>query len=677
MTRSGAAPTEVQLDLVNPGESPADTALDSPDITDTADAATTMPAVYSRAQWGADESLRTWAPQYASTIRAATIHHTADTNDYTSADVPAMLRSIYRYHAVSRGWGDIGYNVLADKFGRLWEGRYGGLSSTVIGAHAGGFNSTTFGVSMIGNYDLVTPPFAMISAVADIVAWKFALYGVNPRSTVTLTSGGGSTVRWPAGTRVTLPTIFGHRDTGLTTCPGDYAYARLNDLRGLVDARISGYGTRMLGNVEGLSVSAQTVTVRGWTVDPNAQTTAVPVAVSVDGTPRPDLVANQPRADVARVYPAAGPNHGFSTTFTVPIGEHDVCVRFQPVATGSLPVWNCRALTAVHPDRLLEPVGSIDSATVEGKRIVVSGWTVDQDALATALDVHVYVNGGWGGAYRADDPSTAVGTAYAAAGTNHGFELSLAMPGPGTYEVCVYGINTAAGTINTELGCETVVGAAATWAPIGGLDSARVAGRAVTVSGWTLDADAPTQSLGLHVYVDGRYSSYAVADRTRTDVGRVYPGTGTTHGYTTALDVAAGRHQVCVYALNAGPGTLNPRLGCATVTVEAAAWNPFGSLDSATVVNGTTVVRGWGVDPDTWGTPIRVHFYIDGRFGGSVVASTLRADVGRIYPQAGSSHGYTGYLRVARGTHRVCAYAINSAQGTTNPVLGCRNVTVP
>ena len=71
-------------------------------------------------------------------------------NDYTSADVPAMLRSIYRYHAVSRGWGDIGYNVLADKFGRLWEGRFGGMASTVVGAHAGGFNSTTFGVSMLG-----------------------------------------------------------------------------------------------------------------------------------------------------------------------------------------------------------------------------------------------------------------------------------------------------------------------------------------------------------------------------------------------------------------------------------------------------------------------------------------------------------------------------------------------
>jgi hypothetical protein len=677
VTRSGAAPTDVQLDLVDPGDSPADTALDSPDIADTAGAAATMPPVYSRAQWGADESIRTWAPQYASTITAATIHHTADSNDYTAADVPAMLRSIYRYHAISRGWGDIGYNVIADKFGRLWEGRYGGLSSTVIGAHAGGFNSTTFGVSMLGNYDLVEPSFPMVSAVADVVAWKFSLYRVNPRGTVTLTSGGGSTVRWPAGTRVTLPTIFGHRDTGLTTCPGDYGYARLGDLRAMVDARVSGTGTRMLGNTELLSVSAQTVSVRGWTIDPNAVTTAVPVGVTVDGVPRPNLTANLARADVARVYPNAGPAHGFATTFTVPIGVHDVCVRFQPVAARSLPVWTCASLTAVHPDRLLEPTGEVERVAVEGKRIAVRGWTVDQDALAAVLDVHVYVNGRWGGAYRADRPSTAAGTAYAAAGIGHGFELGLNLSGPGSYEVCVYGINTAGGTINTEIGCETVVAPAATWAPIGRLESATVAGRAVTLTGWALDGDAPAQSLPVHLYVDGRYSGAAVADRTRSDIAAAHPGTGTTHGYTTALDVAAGRHSVCVFAINAGPGTMNPRLGCATVTVAAAAWNPFGSFDALTVVGGTTVVRGWVVDPDVWTSPARVHLYVDGRYGGSVLASGLRADVGWVHPKAGSSHGYTGYLRLARGAHRVCVYAINQGQGSTNPLLGCRSVTVP
>jgi hypothetical protein len=85
------------------------------------------------------------------------MHHTADGNNYTADDVPGDHALDVRYHAVSRGWGDIGYNVIVDKFGRLWEGRYGGLASTVIGAHAGGFNTGTFGVSMLGNYDSSRP----------------------------------------------------------------------------------------------------------------------------------------------------------------------------------------------------------------------------------------------------------------------------------------------------------------------------------------------------------------------------------------------------------------------------------------------------------------------------------------------------------------------------------------
>ncbi|WP_448627008.1 N-acetylmuramoyl-L-alanine amidase [Geodermatophilus sp. URMC 64] len=239
VTRAGAQPTDVQLDLVDPGRSEADVALETPEIQDTAHAAAAMPPVYSRAQWGADERLRTWAPEFAPTIKAATLHHTAEINNYTTDQVPAMIRAMYSYHAVSRGWGDIGYNVLVDKFGRLWEGRYGGLASTVIGAHAGGFNTGTFGVSMMGNYDVVDTPLPMIDAVEAIIAWKFALYGVDPRGTTVLTSGGGSTVRYAAGARVTLPTIFGHRDTGLTACPGRYGYARLPEIRDRVTALVN------------------------------------------------------------------------------------------------------------------------------------------------------------------------------------------------------------------------------------------------------------------------------------------------------------------------------------------------------------------------------------------------------------------------------------------------------
>ncbi|MGR7023809.1 N-acetylmuramoyl-L-alanine amidase [Geodermatophilus sp. URMC 62] len=239
VTRSGAQPTDVQLSLVDPGESEADSGPQVPEITDTAEAALAMPPVYSRAQWGADEDLMTWAPQYASTIKAATLHHTASGNGYSADEVPAILRGIYYTHAVTNDWGDIGYNVLVDRFGRLWEGRKGGLASTVVGAHAGGWNTGTFGVSMIGNYDVVDTPQAMVDSVAAVIAWKFSLYGVNPTGTTQLTGGGSGTSRYPAGTTITLPTVFGHRDVGNTACPGRYGYSRLPEIRTKVAAALT------------------------------------------------------------------------------------------------------------------------------------------------------------------------------------------------------------------------------------------------------------------------------------------------------------------------------------------------------------------------------------------------------------------------------------------------------
>ena len=310
LTRSGSQPHDVQLILLDPGSAPADVDPQSPDIQDLANAAASMPPIYSRAQWGANEGIRNWDPEYASTIKAATIHHTAGSNTYSAADVPAILRSIYQYHAVSRGWGDIGYNVIVDKFGRVWEGRYGGLSSTVIGAHAGGFNSYTFGVSMLGNYDVAPTTGPMISSVAAVVAWKFGLYGVNPSGSTTLTSGGGGTAKYPAGRAVTLPTIFGHRDVGSTTCPGSYGYAKLGEIRSTVAANM-GSGLRDVSPSGVAAVRAQsgqtTVVVRGtdsglftrtslsgggwgnYVRIPASAADGAPAAVSADGT-RIDVV---------------------------------------------------------------------------------------------------------------------------------------------------------------------------------------------------------------------------------------------------------------------------------------------------------------------------------------------------------------------------------------------------
>ncbi|WP_337063526.1 peptidoglycan recognition protein family protein, partial [Kineococcus sp. G2] len=199
-----------------------------------------QPTIRPRSAWGADETLRKSAAAYNDTIKAAVVHHTADPGSYTQAEVPAVIRGMYRYHTVTLGWADLGYNFVVDRFGGIWEGRAGGITRPVIGAHAGGFNIDTFGVSMMGDYSNVTPPQACLDSVAQVIAWKLALHGVDPKGTTRLTSAGGGTARYPKGTTATLRTVSAHRDVGYTACPGNAGYAKMDTIRTRVAQLMSG-----------------------------------------------------------------------------------------------------------------------------------------------------------------------------------------------------------------------------------------------------------------------------------------------------------------------------------------------------------------------------------------------------------------------------------------------------
>jgi len=197
----------------------------------TADAATGKAAlghVYTRHDWGANESMRRCGPDYARTNVAVVVHHTAQSNSYSAGDVPSMIRADYAYHVQTRGWCDIGYNLLVDKFGRIWEGRYGGIGRAVIGAHAEGFNTGTVGVAYLGTTDHYAPGSAARAAFERVAVYAATTWHFDPASNVTMTSGGSP--RYSAGRRVTLHRVMGHRDTGETACPGTYLY---NDLAGI------------------------------------------------------------------------------------------------------------------------------------------------------------------------------------------------------------------------------------------------------------------------------------------------------------------------------------------------------------------------------------------------------------------------------------------------------------
>ncbi|MFF4273135.1 FG-GAP-like repeat-containing protein [Streptomyces sp. NPDC001536] len=220
--------------------SPSGSADPSPSPTPTVPAprpsTVVKPPVITQAEWGASTDYD-GTPGYGTEIKAAVIHHTGMDSDNTlsCADSRARLRSIQQEH-FARGYYDIGYNFVVDKCGQIFEGRSGGMDLPVIGAHDVGFNTNTVGISYIGNYESAKPSKAALDAIARIVAWKFGMYGIDPTGKVTLVSGSAAGVdgnKVAKGTSITLPRVFGHRDTNATACPGANLYAKLPQIASL------------------------------------------------------------------------------------------------------------------------------------------------------------------------------------------------------------------------------------------------------------------------------------------------------------------------------------------------------------------------------------------------------------------------------------------------------------
>ena len=186
---------------------------------------TGSPLLTLRSAWGANEQIRRGSPSYAQNLRFSVVHHTAGSNSYTRAQSAAIVRAIQLYHVRGNGWNDIGYNFLVDKYGQVFEGRFGGAERNVVGAHAEGFNTGSVGVALLGTYTGEQPSAAALTAIANLLAWRLDVGHVDPLARLSWVSGGNA--RFPSGTPVPLAAVAGHRDTGPTTCPGNALYRQL------------------------------------------------------------------------------------------------------------------------------------------------------------------------------------------------------------------------------------------------------------------------------------------------------------------------------------------------------------------------------------------------------------------------------------------------------------------
>lgn len=210
------------------------------------------PNIWPRSMWGA----RSWSystpgcesgPRYGA-VRGAVVHHTVTPNGYSPDEALAMLRGIQAFHQDANGWCDIGYNFIVDAYGRIFEGRAGGMDRAVIGAQVAGFNSVTTGIALLGQFQPgASPPAATLGdaqreGLAKALTWKLAYHGVDPLGTIAAVSGcideNGGACKYPEGSTAVFSTIAAHRDLNNTSCPGEFAMQALPELRSVVAARV-------------------------------------------------------------------------------------------------------------------------------------------------------------------------------------------------------------------------------------------------------------------------------------------------------------------------------------------------------------------------------------------------------------------------------------------------------
>ncbi|PPG33474.1 CHAP domain-containing protein [Pseudoclavibacter sp. RFBB5] len=236
------------------------------------------------------------------------------------------------------------------------------------------------------------------------------------------------------------------------------------------------------------------------------------------------------------------------------------------------------------PQGSAKPFGSFDSAEPVLGGVLLRGWAIDPDTN-DSIDVHVYSNGVYRGAVRADKHRPDVDAVHGR-GAYHGYEYFL-----GTEfavgSVKVYAINAGGGD-NPELGVKQI---AASSTPFGHLDEVVGMDGNVRLRGWALDPDT-NDPIDVHIYRDGVGLASVKAFLTRDDVDKAH-GRGAKHGFEVLLPAGSGGGTYTIYAINYGSGG-NP--------VIATAAGPPVVTSSPTVSGSAVFGQTLTANPGSWST---------------------------------------------------------------------------
>jgi hypothetical protein len=190
------------------------------------------------------------------------------------------------------------------------------------------------------------------------------------------------------------------------------------------------------------------IQVAGWAIDPNS-TGGLQIDLYVNGNYAGSVAANRSRPDVAAVYPWAGNDHGFDTSFELWEGVHNVCAYAINVGPGAHSLLGCRSLNFTST-----PLGALDTAKTGEGILRLAGWAVDPDVIGP-LQVHLYVDDAFVGAVDANVARADIGALFPAYGPAHGFAVDIPVSANAA-QVCAYAINQGPGPGYVGLGCSAI-----------------------------------------------------------------------------------------------------------------------------------------------------------------------------------------------------------------------------
>lgn len=365
-----------------------------------------QPPIIARSAWAHAHARPRHVPEYG-TVKLAFVHHSETPNGYGAGQVPSILYSIFVYHRYVRGYFDIGYNFAVDALGGIWEARAGGIDQAVMGAQAGGYNTQSTGVVVLGSFMATAPSPAALDALGRLLAWKLSLHGVPAlgRVTAVVDTSGASYTAFAPGAQVSLPRIAGHRDGDQTSCPGDALYARLPPLR----LRVA----QLAGAVSRLTIAAPVAPVSpGSVVAVTGQLTDLATGVPVAGAP-------------VEIQQLTGPGPPETTLATLTTDEAGGWTYSLTPTQNTLLRALHRSAPAVVSDVVVLSVAPVVTLSLASEAPVIVSGTVNPAGARVTLDLYQVIAPGRR-RLRMAKPVAAVG------GT---FRARIKRPRPGRYVV--------------------------------------------------------------------------------------------------------------------------------------------------------------------------------------------------------------------------------------------------